>query len=209
MNYLISEVPYFQTPNDIFTTDLSNNEKLVYIYLSRCANNGKVAFPSYQTIADNCSISKATAIRCIKVLTERCFVYKEYRIKEDGENYSNIYRVNYNIGSIMMTPPSIMNTLPSITVTPNKELPIKNKLEKNKFLHHSDRMTNELLILLNDYSINRFGKGIRKHKASDYDIEYLVDVVEEIGFNESMDFYISKYDHCNLEYLTTIEERIK
>ena len=90
MNYIISDIPYFQAPNDIFETDLTNNQKLIYLYLCRCTNNGKTAFPSYQTIANKCGMSKRNAIYCVKVLIERSFIVKQYRVKE-GKNNSNLY----------------------------------------------------------------------------------------------------------------------
>ena len=210
MNYLISEVPYFQTPNEIFETKLTVNEKIIYIYLCRCANNGKVAFPSYQTIADKCSISKSTAIRSIKVLVNEGYVIKQYRIKEDGENYSNLYNVSYNIGSVTETPPSITQTPPSVIETPNKELPINKNIEKNNSLHHSDRMTSVFLNLLNKYSIKTFGKGIRKHDPNKYyETDYLECLEYEEDFYEFLEENITKYEWCNMDYLTTIQERLK
>lgn len=209
MNYLISEVPYFQTPNDIFTCDITNNEKLVYMYLCRCANNGKVAFPSYNTIGKNCSISKSTAIRSVKVLVEKGFVVKEYRIKDHAENYSNIYRVNYDLGSVTMTPGSATDAPGGITNTPNKELHINNYIEKNKLLHHTDSMTSALLISLNEFSLERFGKPIRKHDPDKY---YELPIFED---SDNEDWYemfgklITKYDYANLDYLQEIQYRLQ
>ncbi len=102
------DFPFFQAPNDIFNKDLividegeerkmKGNEKLVLLYLFRCVNNGKVAFPSYQTIAECCGINKRTAIKCIKVLVDSCYIIKKNRGKFEGlqssKNYSNVYNV--------------------------------------------------------------------------------------------------------------------
>lgn len=62
---------WFKAPNQVFDRqDLTASEKLVVLYLRRCANNAK-AFPSYATIALKCSITRRTAIRSIKGLEEK------------------------------------------------------------------------------------------------------------------------------------------
>jgi len=100
-------VPYFQVPNSIFDLDIiisvdevvhgrkmrinremRASEKLVYIYLCRCANHGSRAFPSYADIARKCGISKSTAIRAIEVLRENGFLKKFSR-----QLQSNVYEL--------------------------------------------------------------------------------------------------------------------
>ncbi|NEZ47807.1 helix-turn-helix domain-containing protein [Clostridium niameyense] len=79
---------------------LNAAEKIVFIYLCRCANNGKTAFPSYKNIANNCSISLESARQAINVLADNKFILKKHRgYMEDKElqrtkNYSNIYKIN-------------------------------------------------------------------------------------------------------------------
>ena len=101
-------VPYFQVPNSIFdleiivsavedvhgrkkmkiNREMRASEKLVYIYLCRCANQGSRAFPSYADIAKKCGISKRTAIRAIEVLRENGFLKKFPR-----QLQSNVYEL--------------------------------------------------------------------------------------------------------------------
>ena len=100
-------VPYFQVPNSIFdleiivsavedvrgrkmriNREMRASEKLVYIYLCRCANQGSRAFPSYADIARKCGISKRTAIRAIEVLVENGFLKKFSR-----QLQSNVYEL--------------------------------------------------------------------------------------------------------------------
>jgi len=197
-------VPYFQTPNDIFKLDLKVNEKLVYIYLCRCGNEGKNAFPSYQTIADNCSISKSTAIRCMNKLVNIGLVVKKYRFK-DGENYSNIYQVNYNLGSVTDTLGSVTEISPSFTLTPNKELPIKNYIEITNYLHHTTSDGVCLINLLRDFSLKTFNRDIRNHKGN-FDLEEYSYIDSEV-FIEFLEENITKYDWCNLSYLESIQAR--
>ena len=142
MGNVVIKVPYFQSPNNVFdlnitvyddrikqTRYLSAIEKLAYLYLCRCSNNSS-AYPSYQTIADKCSISKRTAVNAIKVLTDNNIIEKTVRILENGDNKSNIYSLNnlsdltQNATSIVPNAPaSIVHNAPAIvTDATNKEL---------------------------------------------------------------------------------------
>jgi hypothetical protein len=89
------ETGYFQAPNILFdkVDYLSSYEKLTYLYLCRCCNNGKVGFPSYSTIAANCSFSRDTAIRAVRSLFDKGCITKQKGLK--GE--SNLYIVNYKL----------------------------------------------------------------------------------------------------------------
>ncbi len=200
------KVPYFQTPNEIFEMDLKPNEKLVYMYLCRCGNDGKDAYPSYQTIASKCSIGKSTAIRCMNNLVEKGLVVKKYRLKE-GENYSNVYKVDYDLGSVIARLGSPTETPRSITATPNKELVKKNQLEINNILHLFDKKTCVLLEILNAFSIKTFNKQIRKHDPDKaYDVE-AYEYFEEDELIEFLEGNVTSYDYCNLDYISKIAGR--
>jgi len=86
--------------------DLNSNEKIVFIYLCRCANNSNAAFPSYNTIADNCGISKESARISIDVLVKNKFILKKNRgYVKDRENqvtcsYSNLYKINTDLSKL-------------------------------------------------------------------------------------------------------------
>ena len=84
------DVPYFQVPNTIFCVNLTKYELLALVYLCRCNNNGKTAFPSYKTIAKNCSISRNKAIDAIRSL-ERKELIRVTRRPGNGKNNSNLY----------------------------------------------------------------------------------------------------------------------
>ena len=113
---------YFQVPNEIFDLDLPNNEKLAYIYLCRCGNQGSDAFPSYTTIARKCGISRMTAVRVIKNLESKNLIKVERRPKSNKDNHPN----KYHLPSITVIPgASITETPASNTVIPYKELPDK------------------------------------------------------------------------------------
>jgi predicted transcriptional regulator len=137
MNKIIMEVPFFQVPNDIFELGLSTNEMMVFFYLARCGNNGKVAFPSYNTIADKTGTSKSTVIRVIKNLEEKGLIVKQIRKDyETGRNKSNTYKVAVNLSQLkndgVTQTQGIVSerNKDSVTVKPNKELSINNNIDK-------------------------------------------------------------------------------
>jgi hypothetical protein len=107
-------IGYFQCPNKIFDIEFSIYEKIVYMYLCRCGNNS-TAFPSYQTIADKCGMSRKKAIDVIKTLISTGVVYKHERKKKNkNENDSNIYEVLTDLskfGSVPDTLGSVPDTL--------------------------------------------------------------------------------------------------
>jgi len=95
MDKIILNVPFFQAPNLIFDADLTAYEKIVYLYLCRCGNNS-TAFPSYNTIAKKCGISRRKAIECVGALIEKNYITKEQRINPyDNNNFSNVYKINF------------------------------------------------------------------------------------------------------------------
>jgi len=204
MDYLINEIPFFQTPNEIFECDLTSNEKIVFMYLCRCGNNGKKAFPSQQTIADKCSISKSTAKRAVNALVDNSYIIKERRFKE-GYNKSNIYRVNYT--RVTQNLPRVTMNLDRVTVNHYKELDIKNYEEKTNNLHLFQEDTHTILLALEDYTFKRFGKHIRKHdpnKIYNWMVLGFEDDTEEV-----FDELITCYDNCNLDYLISVERRVQ
>lgn len=82
---------WFWDSNEIFSSNLSAYAKLVRVYLARCANGDRQAFPSYNRIAKDCGISRDTAKRAVAELEEKGWVVKKIQIKDDGEHLSNIY----------------------------------------------------------------------------------------------------------------------
>jgi len=85
---------------------LSSIEKLVFIYICRCGNNGKAAFPSYSTISNKCNISREKARLSIEVLNNNSFILKKNRghqadkCNQRTKSYSNIYKINGDLKSL-------------------------------------------------------------------------------------------------------------
>jgi DNA-binding transcriptional regulator LsrR (DeoR family) len=146
---MILEKEFFQAPNAVFDNldlGLSRYDRIVYLYLCRCSNQGADAFPGYRVIARKCGISRATARRAVKSLEDKEFITVTRRPKSNRDNESNLYQVNL-LPSITGTPgvvshrhrPSATGTPPlvkqgnqsSTQVIPYKEPIINNHLKKN------------------------------------------------------------------------------
>ncbi|MBF7081871.1 helix-turn-helix domain-containing protein [Desulfallas sp. Bu1-1] len=82
---------WFWDYNEVFESDLSAHAKLVRLYLAKCADNGRKSWPSYNKIAKDCGISRDTAKRVINELEQKGWLKKITRIKDNGENMSNVY----------------------------------------------------------------------------------------------------------------------
>jgi DnaD/phage-associated family protein len=137
-------LPYFQAPNDIFdlTVSLTIYQKIVYLYLCRCSNQGAQAFPSYKTIADKCGMSRRKAIDTVRELIEFNLLTKENRktgtLKDSPKdiNDTNLYILNDPSACHAPTQCTGCTTLvhvmhhPSAQDAPNKELNKKNQIKR-------------------------------------------------------------------------------
>lgn len=106
---IIAEDPFFMVSNAIFDLEIMvtayeqekgkgkfrfcqrrirAGEKLVYLYLKRCANNSDGAFPSYPVIADRCEISVRAAKSHIDTLYRSGLLQKNNR-----PGASNVYKL--------------------------------------------------------------------------------------------------------------------
>jgi hypothetical protein len=106
---IISEDPFFMASNAIFDLEITvtayeqekgkgkfrlcqrrirAGEKLVYLYLKRCANNNDGAFPSYPVIADRCEISVRAAKAHVDTLYRSSLLQKNNR-----PGTSNVYKL--------------------------------------------------------------------------------------------------------------------
>lgn len=203
-NKIIYNIPYFMTPNEIFEMDDINiYEQMVYIYLCRCGNNSGSAFPSYQTIADKCKMSKRNAIKCVKSLVDKGYIQKQIRHGEK-ENKSNLYYVNVDIISENKKKIHSEHDAPPIEQdAPNKEININKNI---KDLHHPSE-DDGFLQLLNDYCQKRFNKPIRKFKERPN-----LDEIEDLTTKELkifLDRNIKDYRECNVDYLSAIKHRAR
>ena len=63
----------------------------IYLYILRCMNNTKAAFPSLTNIRDNVNLTVATIVKKIRELQEQLLLYKQNRRKQDGSFTHNLY----------------------------------------------------------------------------------------------------------------------
>ncbi|MCL6479930.1 MAG: helix-turn-helix domain-containing protein [Peptococcaceae bacterium] len=84
---------WFWDFNEVFSSDLSAYAKLVRLYIARCANQDRQAWPSYNRIAKDCGISRDTAKRAVAELEEKGWIRKTFQKKEGGEYLSNVYHL--------------------------------------------------------------------------------------------------------------------
>ena len=202
-NEVRMKVPYFQVPNKIFDVEeLGKCEKLVYMYLARCGNQGSKAFPSYKTIADKCSMSRRKAIDAVKELKELGLVEKQERKYKPDTNKTNLYWINTPsecgaLGSESHAPRSEQ-------YAPNKELINKELLDKGKVygrkqVSHSARFTyEEIRPQLNiDIQSNEL-------------IQYFVDRYEFYRETEHPRLTVQQWNRVagtfNKDYITAIDE---
>jgi DNA-binding transcriptional ArsR family regulator len=65
----------------------------VYLVLADRANSDKIAWPSYETIAETLGVSRPTVIKAIAVLTEHGLVKVERRKDPNGRDKSHVYHL--------------------------------------------------------------------------------------------------------------------
>jgi predicted transcriptional regulator len=88
------ETGFFQSPNCIFDVkNLTNNEKLCYLYLCRCADMKQQSFPSYATISEKMSVTRRTAINIVKTLEEKGYLHVTKRRVNKTKSNTNIYTI--------------------------------------------------------------------------------------------------------------------
>lgn len=65
--------------------------KLVLVKLADQANDDGECWPSYQSIAEACEMSRRTVISHIEWLEENCFLRRNYRKSKEGLSRSNVF----------------------------------------------------------------------------------------------------------------------
>lgn len=160
---------WFYSYNMIFEQDISSQAKLIYLYLCRCADEEGQSFPSINTIAGKCSISRSATIRAIKELMDIGLLAKEKRTRADNSQTSNLYCIFDTPNSITENPPSVTqtppqchtDTPPSVTQTPHEVLPnIKDYPYKdNQSVSQSDGQTEPCSTVLDKLQLDELRKA--------------------------------------------------
>lgn len=187
------ETGYFFGPNEIFDNEIADvYEKLVYLYLCRCANNSASAFPSYQTIADKCSMSRRKAVNVIESLISKKLLSKTVRAG-DEKNQSNLYKVlsasaHHAPPSAQDAPPLVHDMHhPSAQRAPYKELSIKNYSYKSTTTDKEDIESESSVMKIYTKVFGSivmpslFSEYIRKLKAEGYTDAFITESMLEAG----------------------------
>lgn len=78
---------FFYSYNIIFELEISEHAKILYLYLCRRADGNNKTFPSYQTMASACSLSRSTAIRAMKELMAEGLLLRKHQ--QHGKEYTS------------------------------------------------------------------------------------------------------------------------
>ena len=84
---------FFMLPNEIFKYKLKPRDFTVLACLVKHSNSDFTCFPSYRTIAKECSISEKTVGQALKVLSEKRLIEITNRSRDDGSKSSNLYHI--------------------------------------------------------------------------------------------------------------------
>jgi len=87
-----SKFPFFMSPNTIFDQEIivTANERIKG--QGCCSNDAAQGFPSYETIARKCGISRWAAIHAVDTLSRAGLLVKQLR-KKGRVNETNIYEL--------------------------------------------------------------------------------------------------------------------
>lgn len=119
--------------------------KLVLIKLADNANDQGECWPSYQTIAEQCEISRRSVMTHVKKLEDDGFLRREYRAGEKG-NSTNIFHMNFDFSTVKTSRLASENASPS---SETGSLPLVNEIH-----HPSEPDSPPLVNQIHPESIN-------------------------------------------------------
>lgn len=84
---------FFSVQNRIFDQGVSANAKLVYMYLSKCADCFGKSWPAQKTIATSCSLGITAVKSALEELKQERIITVSARYRENGGKSSNMYMI--------------------------------------------------------------------------------------------------------------------
>ena len=84
---------FFILPNEIFELKLKPRDFTVFACLVKHSDSDYTCFPSYRTIAKECSISQKTVGQSLKILSNKRLIEISNRKRNDGSKSSNLYHI--------------------------------------------------------------------------------------------------------------------
>lgn len=139
--------------------------KLVLIKLADNANDHGECWPSYNHIADQCEISRSSAMRHVKALIEMGLVSVRHRKGELG-NSSNIFTLDLsNPPSGKMTPPSSTSETNLVApVQPPLVAPVQPRTSQLEPVNEPKKINKKV----SGISLDELPEGITKQTAKDF-----------------------------------------
>lgn len=101
----------------LYRDDISEHAKMAYLCLSSFIGADEAAWPSVATLARMAAVSESTMRRALSDLRDAGLVEWSGRVREDGGQTSNLYRINVNPPSQPDTPPLSEGQGAPVTVT--------------------------------------------------------------------------------------------
>ena len=219
------EVPYYQIPNEIHELGLKCIEISVYCYLARCANNGKTAFPSLDTISEKAGTSKTSVQRAIKKLENMGLIFKNNRCNhENGAYKSNTYVVNVNIDNTSSQRDHRVcseRPLGIVRETNYKELgykeleykeinlPPQDGVAEKDYIYFEDIEDHKYIKIINNkISANRKKISVDNYNNVRKQIKDIFEIVEEPGLYKMIEWYIlHKLENRSVENFILYKDR--
>ena len=84
---------YFYAYNTMFEKDITPTAKLIYTFLSKCANAKGESFPSHKKIAMNCGIGPTSVKKGLAELEQAGLVQSRGQARFDGSRTTNLYTI--------------------------------------------------------------------------------------------------------------------
>jgi len=168
------EVPYFQSPNSAVDEEgnMTTFELVVYLILCRYGNNGKAAFPSYNTIARKAAMSRASAARALSGLLKKGYITKQNR-----RGSSNVYRVLFEPVSQGDGVVSQGDGVPVSERDPRKNNPSSKKKERGPLSNLTQEAINHYKQLKPDQVVNKTGIKILTTLIAQYGLDTITEAL--------------------------------
>lgn len=216
----IDEERFFKIPKVLNEDEYYNDLPVMarYLYgvmldrfkLSKSRNwvndDGEVYFIFKQKeLSELLNVSINSIKKCIRELKEHQLIESESTLTV------NLYYISFPMprttGKICPTSGKIDLTNGQNMANNSETNNSKNNRKETEILHHTLCDGASMFKILEDYSLKRFGKSLRRHNGY-YDLDGY-HYMDKEDFVSLLEENITKYDWCNFDYLQEIQERFK
>lgn len=161
-------------PNREAYRALKPNAKVVYVALCDYADETGTCWPSRRTVAKDTGLSLSSVDRSLRELVKAGVIEKQTRIKDNGDNASNVYQIMIvatDEGGVTQTPPGVtaaQGGLHTDTQTITSELQPKNDksltdVSEAPPVEYGDPTINQMLRIFEEHNGVKL-KNIKKQR---------------------------------------------